>query len=64
MSRSAIRQEAEYLHFDLDWEDACIRQHRKTLNGKQAAGIRRETDVRGFSFPALEKRGLTGYISP
>ena len=32
--RSAIRQGKEYLHFNLDWEDDYIRQHKLTLNGK------------------------------
>ena len=32
--RTAIRQGKEYLHFNLDWEDDYIRQHRKLLNGK------------------------------
>jgi len=32
--RSAIRRGTEYLHFNLDWEDDYIRQHRKTLNGR------------------------------
>ena len=32
--RTAIRKGKEYLHFNLDWEDDYIRQHRKTLNGK------------------------------
>ena len=32
--RTAIRQGKEYLHFNLDWEDDYIRQHRNTLNGK------------------------------
>jgi hypothetical protein len=32
--RTAIRKGTEYLHFNLDWEDDYIRQHRETLNGK------------------------------
>ena len=32
--RSAIRENREYLHFNLDWEDEYIRRHRLTLNGK------------------------------
>ena len=32
--REAIRRKKEYLHFNLDWEDDYIRQHRKFLNGE------------------------------